>query len=163
MQKLALLAACAAVLAAWRPGGNAADKKRRQSGRHGRMMQGLDANNDGQITQAEAEAARAAHFTRMDADGDGFITQADRDLRRQQRAEARAERREARAERGMRGDADGDGRVSRAEFLSGQNGWFERADANSNGVVEASEIEAARNAMRERRAARHSAPQTQSQ
>ncbi|MGE3143255.1 MAG: hypothetical protein AB7L65_08020 [Hyphomonadaceae bacterium] len=111
-------------------------------GAHGRgPMIEADANGDGQITRAEADAARAAMFTRMDANGDGALTQADRDQRRAERQERRQERRGARV---AQQDSNNDGRSSREEFLAGPNPWFERADANNNGVLEASELQAMR-------------------
>ncbi|MGE0045011.1 MAG: EF-hand domain-containing protein [Hyphomonadaceae bacterium] len=109
-----------------------------------------DANNDGAITQAEARAAREAMFARMDSNGDGYLTIADREARRA----AMQARREARRERFMNDrDTDNDGRISRAEFAA-DGAHFERLDTNDNGVLEPNELEAARQQMAARRAAR---------
>lgn len=43
----------------------------------GMMASMADANDDGTITRAEFDAARASHFARVDTDGDGQISQAE--------------------------------------------------------------------------------------
>ena len=60
------------------------------------MMRGADANNDGNITAAEFQAASLARFERADANNDGTVTPAERQA---QRAELRANRQERRAAR----------------------------------------------------------------
>ena len=120
-------------------------------GHHGQGLQAADANGDGAITREEARAARAEGFARMDTDGDGFITDADRQVRAEARRARHAERRAAAH---TARDADGDGRISQAEFANAPMPYFDRLDANSNGVLDASELEAARSMMRERRGRR---------
>jgi Ca2+-binding EF-hand superfamily protein len=39
-------------------------------------------------------------------------------------------------------DKDGDGRISRDEFVAGPNPLFDRADANRDGVIDATELAA---------------------
>lgn len=104
-------------------------------GRGGDMLAAMDANGDGAVTRAEAQAARDTMFTRMDADGDGFISQAER-----------AAMREETARRRQRGNADanGDGRVSRSEFMGQPFRGFDMADANNDGVVTGDEMAALR-------------------
>lgn len=51
----------------------------RRAGRHagrfaGRMMDRFDTDNDGQVTQAEADEHRQMQFARFDADDDGQVT-----------------------------------------------------------------------------------------
>lgn len=38
------------------------------------MLQNMDTNDDGEVTEAEAQAFHAARFAEMDADGNGAIT-----------------------------------------------------------------------------------------
>ena len=102
---------------------------------------GVDADRDGRITRAEAQAARQAAFARIDADGDGYISAQERE------AAAAAQRR-----RGWgRVDADNDGRISRDEFLNQPMRLFDRFDRDGDGVLDASEVEAMRNAAQARR------------
>lgn len=65
-----------------------------------------DANNDGNLTKAEAAAAAEARFARMDANNDGQLTKEDREA-------AMAKRQ---AERFAKMDANSDGSISRAEW-----------------------------------------------
>jgi len=131
-------------------------------------------------TRADVQARVAEHFNRMDANRDGFVTKAEADAAAQAFREKRAERRtERRAERGEhafeRLDANRDGAISRPEWDSAQaqreqriaardqNGdsrpdrarfahrgmggfgghMFEMADANKDGRVTLQEAQAA--------------------
>lgn len=106
-----------------------------QPGPHGgHNLAAADADGDGQITRAEAQAARAAMFERLDADHDGYITEAERTAAREQH----------RPRRGMAMlDTDSDGRISRAEHDAAPMRMFDRHDANGDGVLSAEEIQAA--------------------
>jgi Ca2+-binding EF-hand superfamily protein len=68
-------------------------------------------------TRAEVQAKVAEHFARLDANRDGFVTKAEADAvrseRREQRSERVAERREHRFEQL---DTNNDGEISRSEF-----------------------------------------------
>ena len=44
----------------------------------GNRAAGAEANNDGNVTRAEAQAAATARFVRMDANNDGRLTPEDR-------------------------------------------------------------------------------------
>jgi hypothetical protein len=93
----------------------------------------MDANGDGAITRAEAEAARTAQFNRLDTDHDGYLSQAER----------------AAAPGGGRmlnqlPDGDSDGRISRTEMMAAPYRGFDRLDADGNGTLSAQEIETAR-------------------
>ncbi|MGB7404450.1 MAG: EF-hand domain-containing protein, partial [Pacificimonas sp.] len=104
----------------------------------------LDADGDGAVTTAEAEAAREARmterFARMDANDDGALDSAEWTERRGKRAERMAkradrmageraermqarmaEREERRAEMFSRLDADSDGRITETEFADAQS------------------------------------------
>lgn len=62
----------------------AEERPQRGEGRHERhSMRGADSNRDGRVTLAEYTARSEQMFTRMDANSDGQLTQADREARRQ--------------------------------------------------------------------------------
>ncbi|WP_086606433.1 EF-hand domain-containing protein [Erythrobacter donghaensis] len=130
-----------------------------------------DIDKDGAVTLAELNTRLDQRFQKIDANGNGQLEQAEMQAAREQHRAKRAERREARGaemadkrggERrgGMRSegrgegrgqiDANGDGVITRAEFGAKALARFERADANKDGVVTAEE----RAAMREARKAR---------
>lgn len=69
-------------------------------------INGPDANSDGLITRAEAQAAGTARFARMDANSDGRLDQADWEQVRQQR----------RAAMFVALDTDGNGAITRPEW-----------------------------------------------
>lgn len=125
----------------------------------------IDANKDGMIDAAEMAAHREKmqewRAKRMAARADApaaadDAAKAERRARWAKRAEERAANGAGKAE-GKRGnwfarlDSDGDGMISRDEFTAPALKRFDRADANSDGIVTPEE----RAAMREaRRAAR---------
>lgn len=79
-----------------------------RKGGHDRMM-AADADNDGRISRAEAQAAQARagdRFEQMDVNKDGYVDRADRQARVAQR----------RGECFTKADADRNGQLSRAEF-----------------------------------------------
>ena len=45
-------------------------------------------------------------------------------------------------------DTNGDGKLAKDEYVSGPTPMFDAADKNGNGVLDSSELEAAREAMR---------------
>lgn len=68
----------------------------------GFMMRGMDSDNDGRISAAEARA----HFEKMDINKDGYIDRADHQARAEQR----------RAEWFAKADTDKDGKLSQSEL-----------------------------------------------
>ena len=103
----------------------------------------LDADGDGLVTQAELAAFGAVRvdqwFAATDADGDGRLT-VDEMLTAQ--SQRRAETEGRRAERAVeRLDADGDGAVSRSEVEASRRGGdrggraFDRLDRDGDGAV----------------------------
>ncbi|WP_200844705.1 MULTISPECIES: EF-hand domain-containing protein [unclassified Novosphingobium] len=68
----------------------------------------IDANGDGVVTRAEAQAAAAAMFAKLDVNKDGKIDQADRELARQQKREGKF----------AKLDTNKDGSISKAEFMA---------------------------------------------
>lgn len=74
---------------------------------HGGGMK-ADADGNGVVTRAEAEASAKKMFARMDADGNGMLTAADREARMAAR----------RAEMFASMDTDRNGQISRDEFMA---------------------------------------------
>lgn len=68
----------------------------------------IDADGDGTVTRAEAQAAATAMFAKMDVNKDGKLDKADREQSRQQMQERRF----------AKLDANGDGSISKAEFTA---------------------------------------------
>jgi Ca2+-binding EF-hand superfamily protein len=117
-------------------------------GREGSALEQADANHDGKITKQEYIDARATQFARMDRNGDGFIDAAD--------SREDASERGQRTAAALRGriDSNGDGKISKEEFVNAPTMLFDKFDANKDGVLDATELEAARTAAgkwRERR------------
>lgn len=144
-----------------------------------------DADGNGIVTRAEAQTHAAAMFTRMDANNDGQLNQADRDLRRQERRakmfealdadsngsvtrdefmafkhEGKGDRdgkRHRMGKRGHRGggmmmmrqaDTNNDGAISQAEFSAAASLRFDAIDANKDGQITQEERQAHRQEMR---------------
>ncbi len=59
-------------------GGGKREMRMHRMGGHGMMMKRADANNDGKVSLAEAQAAALAHFDRVDLNRDGTITPEER-------------------------------------------------------------------------------------
>jgi Ca2+-binding EF-hand superfamily protein len=83
-----------------------------------------DADGNGVVTRAEAQAGATARFARMDVNKDGKIDQADRQLRRETMRTRMFERL----------DTDHDGQLTKAEFTaaSGQRGRGKRVAQNDD-------------------------------
>jgi Ca2+-binding EF-hand superfamily protein len=106
---------------------------------HGRFVfEQADANGDGQVTLAEADAAKAERMAGMDADSDGYITFEEARAHRQALREERARARFARL------DANADGKVSVAEIEARADEhamkMFERLDRNADGAIAREEL-----------------------
>jgi Ca2+-binding EF-hand superfamily protein len=99
-----------------------------------------DTNHDGRITRAEFAAAREKQFDRMDRNHDGAVSKEDFGF-----LLALAPSREQRLDRFIAGaDANNDKRVTREEFRASPMRLFDRADTNTDGVVDAAELAALR-------------------
>ena len=102
----------------------------------------LDADNDGQISLADIQAAGAARFATIDTNQDGSIS------KEEMLAHAAGEhtnRMERRANRMInRMDTDGNGTIELSEMQSNGRGekMIERLDADGNGTVSSEEFEA---------------------
>ena len=108
----------------------------------------LDQNKDGKITPDELPAAEL--FKRLDLDGNGEITRSEaaRALARGKLNDLMKSSGDSASDNPMvkqieaiakSADTDGDGKITREEAADAP--WFERADHNGDGVVDATEVE----------------------
>ncbi|SEP27219.1 EF-hand domain pair [Salinihabitans flavidus] len=95
---------------------------------------GLDADQSGAITWAEAYEVRTGQFMDMDADMDGILT---------------VDEFQGPARPLSAFDTDEDGKLHLAEFLEGHRNMFERFDEDANGSLTFDEFEAAQSAARD--------------
>ncbi len=112
----------------------------------GAAFETLDADGDGRITRAEAEAMAAGRMAAADTDGDGALSLAEIEAHGAARAKERAARMMERL------DADKDGRLTAEEMRAGKRAgrMFDRADADGDGVITKAEFDEAREKMRRR-------------
>jgi Ca2+-binding EF-hand superfamily protein len=133
-----------------RQGGRGQDG--RGQGGPGDMLRTADANNDGNVTQAEFNTAwasmaaknaakmeqrRAGAFERFDTNCDGTITRTEADAARprkmdQSNSQPNGQRRQAGR---VNPDTNSDQKISLAEWLARPDPLFQRADANNDGRV----------------------------
>ena len=120
-----------------------------------RMFEAMDMDNDGVVTEREAEVLAERRFARADLDRDGFLDTAELlSAERDQQMRSRG----GRGGRGQRGprdlkssDRDGDGLLSRAEFTDRSLRAFDRLDSDADGRVTKSDLAKMQEAARERR------------
>lgn len=97
-----------------------------------------DANGDGKVTLAEADAVKAERMAGMDANDDGYVTFEEAKAHRQALREERARARFAQL------DTNGDGKVSVAEAEAPADAHaeklFARFDSNGDGAIAADEL-----------------------
>lgn len=107
----------------------------------------LDADGNGEISQAEMQAVAANRFGDIDADGDGFLTQAELEEHSKAASSRRAERMLSRM------DANEDGKLSIDEMQSRRDParFFDRMDADNSGGISQAEFDEARAHMKQRR------------
>lgn len=134
-----------------------------------RLIETLDADEDGQISQEEFMAPRQERFTTADSDGDGVLSQEEIQAAIASIREARGPRGDhpARGGDGPRGidpeqmierlDSDGDGLLSAEELAAApqRQTMFERMDADGDGAISEEEFQEARDMMRKRFGDRH--------
>lgn len=101
---------------------------------------GIDANDDGRISDDEAAARREGVFAAMDADDNAELTQEEYMAVRMGpghgRNKARQERRQkAKLDRFKPMDTDNNGTVSKAEWMKAGHVRFAKADTDKDGVV----------------------------
>ena len=123
-----------------------AEMQQRSEARFGK----LDADSDGRVTRAEADAVREQGragrggmrgkggdvFARMDANGDGALTRTEFESAREQRREKRAER------RASRGEHEGDHARHRRGHRGARGDFIARMDGNGDGAVTLAEFSA---------------------
>jgi hypothetical protein len=102
-----------------------------QTTAHRDGLGGIDADGDGAISRAEAQAARAGLFSRLDADGDGYLSGGERMAQPSARVSGEIA-------------ADAGRRLSREAFMRLPYPVFDRLDTDRNDVLSLSEIEAGR-------------------
>ena len=105
-----------------------------------------DVNKDGTVTREEFITARADHFARLDRNSDGYIDSTDV-------PERLAKRRQQKGGSDLMAgqfDADGDKKVSKEEFVNGPTTLFDRADTNKDNVLDATELNAAKEAVKKK-------------
>ena len=100
------------------------------------MIEEMDTNHDGKVTQAEIEAFEAARAAEIDANHDGKIT-ADE-------LQAFHEKERAKREAAMlaRMDTNGDGVVSVQEYEAAQTWRLARLDRNGDGTIDEQDLRA---------------------
>jgi len=122
-------------------------------GRHGMNMsfEKLDADGNGEITQAEIDALKAGRFAAADSNGDGALSLEELQAQANKKAEQHA------AAMLDRHDANGDGQLSQDELPKprGSGHMFERMDADGNGSISKEEFDEARNHMRSNGRGKH--------
>jgi Ca2+-binding EF-hand superfamily protein len=120
--------------------GDSVDGMRRHGkrGRHGgpgmKLMESFDTNQDGKLTQAEIDAARADRLAKFDANKDGNLS-----LEEYQDLWLDAMR-EHMVDRFQQLDADGDAVVTVDEFGKPFANMVERRDRNGDGELSAADL-----------------------
>lgn len=115
-----------------------------------RMLNRLDTDKDGKISQAEMLARASQAFERFDTDKNGVVTKAEVDAKREAFRDAR---KAYRAVKATEGEARDTARAALRDARMDRMGlrMFERADADKNGSLTKAEMETAANAMFKKR------------
>ena len=103
----------------------------------------LDADGNGEVTQAEITAQAEARFAEADTNGDGNLSAEELTARADAKSQERMERRIAKMIE--RRDANGDGVLSADEMRpdAERAGRFDKLDADDNGSISKEEFETA--------------------
>lgn len=104
----------------------------------------LDADGNGEITQAEMTAQAEARFAEADTNGDGNLSVEELTARADAKSAERMQRRIARMIENR--DANGDGMLSAEEMRPDEKraaGRFDKLDADDNGSISKEEFETA--------------------
>lgn len=117
----------------------------------GNVLEKLDTNADGRISEDEAPERMKKAFSKLDGNGDGAIDATELKAARSKReggpAKKSAESGPAASELFTRFDSDSDGKITEEEAPERMKRHFGRIDANSDGGVDAKEMAAARAKM----------------
>ena len=143
MKRTSLISAVALIAVVGSSVASFAEGEKDMGRRGGKMpaFEMFDTDGDGQVTQAEMDAHKAARFAESDTEGNGALSA-------EEMADAargkKADRQEKRIEKMIsRMDTDGDGEVSAAEMdAMAKKSPFERLDTNGDGVLSADEFAA---------------------
>lgn len=101
---------------------------------HGQRFDALDVNKDGALDKNEAKGVLAKSFDEIDANKDGKVT------KDELKAGWQAHRAARQAKMLARIDTDKDGKVSWAESEAMAKARFDKADANHDGFLDATEL-----------------------
>lgn len=139
---LAALALTIPVFAQDAPAPGATAESPPPPGRHGRMLDRFDANDDGAISAEEFAGIGVGDLLAADVDGDGELSVAEikaaMDKRREERMAEMFKR---------RFDVDGDGKITVAELKDRQDKRFALLDANNDGQISRDEFAKMRGLM----------------
>ena len=116
-------------------GGDRGDRGQRGAMMMERFAEQFDTNGDGDITQEEIDAARAAQLVEFDADGDGSLSLDEYE------ALWLDAMRDRMVDRFQAHDDDGDGVVTAEEFGEEFTKIVERRDRNGDGVLNADDMQ----------------------
>lgn len=150
---IALIGAIGLTAGAEAFGGKGRDGHGRMGGFGHEMMQGIDQDSNGTVTEAEVETHLLAMFATVDANSDGAVTldelKTAHEAQREARAADRPDGKKGDGDRGeMRGKKHADGK-KRGGGKRGERGergierMFQRADADDNGNVSEEEFKTA--------------------
>ena len=122
-------------------------------GGHGPRMsfEEIDADGNGEVTQAEMDAMKAARFAASDTDGDGVLSLEELTAQGVKGVAERTEKMLAQR------DTNGDGVLSPDEMTNSRRAVkiLERFDTDGNGSISKDEFEEASNGMRQRGKGQH--------
>ena len=121
-----------------------ADEPKPAHPHHGGFLEAADSDHDGNVSRAEFIAWREKQFAHMDRNGDGVLDAADHGDVDQQHEAMKARGDQMREKL----DSNGDGKITKEEFVNSGTPMFDKADTDGNGVLDAKEMQAARDAMR---------------
>lgn len=113
----------------------------------GQMGGRLDANGDGKVTLAEFKAGRPG-MQRLDTNKDGKISKAEFAARPQRKAPPEGKAKGDGSRMFGMLDANNDGFIDKAELDTMAEKRFSRMDADGDGVLSATELQAARQGAR---------------
>jgi len=97
------------------------------------MLEELDTDGDGKVSKEEITVARTAKFQEADANSDGQLTQAELEAFKAAEKERREAERKKKKFEAL--DADGNGSASLEEFLAARPEAFDRMDRNDDGFL----------------------------
>ena len=110
-------------------------------------MMSNDKDGDGKISKDEAPTFLQNFFDNVDTNKDGFLDKAELDAMRSRGGRGGGAGGGGGSRNFLSNDKDGDGKVSRDEAPEFMQSFFDRMDANSDGLIDKAEADAARQRM----------------